>query len=359
MNPKEPDTEVELLGFLLDALESDEREALAARLAADSELRRAVQRLRGALVPLSADAEYIAPPAGLAERCCQFVERQLSATMARTEFAEQRTTWRWLDLAVAASVLFVASMLFFPSVMQSKFDQQVAMCSENLRQISSGLWQYSQQHGGYFPFVPPKGNLAAAGVFGPVLTEGRYLEKPETLLCPSSPQARADAAPVSLDSLRKADGEQLLALQRNMGGSYGYALGYEQDGRYYGHRNRARARFALVADSSSPQQGGDASLNHEGRGQNVLYEDGHVQFQRTCTAVGCQDDIYHNDLGIIGAGQHVNDSVVAPSWARPVRKLHLRVYYVVPPNTKVRIPLREAEQSSSVQELFEIDGFGK
>jgi len=362
MNPKEPESEIELLGYLLDALDGDERELLEARMAASPELQRAVQVLRRALVPLRSDTEHHIPSSGLAERCCRFVENQAMIAASRTELGEQRTTWRWLDLAVAASVLFVASMLFFPSVLRSKFDQQVAFCSENLRQIGTGLWQYSQQHGGYFPFVPPQGKLAAAGMFGPTLTEGGYIDSPRTLLCPSSPQAKADAAAVSLARLRQAQGAELLEMQRRMGGSYGYAFGYEKNGRYFGHKNQSRTRFALVADSSNPQGGGSQGANHEGRGQNVLYEDGRVQFQRSCTAAGCQDDIYHNDLGIIGAGQHENDSVVAPSWARPVQKAHLlHIYFVLPQNAKIRIPLREAPQgsSSTLPELFEIDGLGK
>ncbi|MDZ4781388.1 MAG: hypothetical protein SGJ19_14135 [Planctomycetia bacterium] len=360
MNAKQPDTEIELLGYLLDALESDEREALESRLASDPQLQRSVQVLRRALTPLRSDAEHSAPPLGLAERCCQFIERQANAPAVQVEYGEQRTTWRWLDLAVAASVLFVASMLFFPSVMKSRFDQQVAYCSENLRQVSNGLWQYSQQHGGYFPYVPTEGNYAAAGIFGPTLTDGRYLENSRSLLCPSSPQAAADQAPVTMASIGKAEGAPLLELQRSMGGSYGYALGYEKDGRYLGNKNQGRARFALVADSSSPQDSGDVSANHEGRGQNVLYEDGHVQFQRTCTAAGCKDDIYHNDLGIIGAGQHVNDAVVAPSWARPVQKIHLfRIYLRVPVNTKVRVPHRNADSSNSLPQLMEMNELAK
>lgn len=348
MTPKDKDTEIELLGYLLDALESDERAALESRLASDPQLQRSVQVLRRCLTPLRSDAEHCTPPLSLADRCCRWIEGQAKPKPVHVEYAGGRATWRWADLAVAASVLFVASMLFFPSVMKSRFDQQVAYCSENLRQIGTAAWQYSQQHGNYFPYVPSEGNYAAAGIFGPTLTEGRYLTKPQALLCPSSPQAAADQAPVTFASLRNAQGEELLQLQRSMGGSYGYALGYEKDGRYYGNKNQGRTRFALLADSPSPQNGGNLSANHEGRGQNVLYEDGHVQFQRSCTAAGCKDDIYHNDLGIIGAGQHADDSVVAASWARPVRKIHLRIYYVVPPNTTIRIP-----------ELIEIDKLGK
>jgi len=354
------ENECELLGYLLDALDGNEREALEARLANDPQLQRTAQLLRQALVPVKADADHLAPPLGLADRTLRYVEKRRPVEVNRYEPPTGRTTWRWIDLAVAATVLFVASLLFFPSVMKSRFDQQVAYCSENLRQLGTGLWQYSENHNGYFPYVPAQGQYAAAGIFAPTLHKAGLLPNAQTLVCPSSPQAQADMALVSLEKLDQAKGgPQFTQLLNQMGGSYGYALGYEKDGRYYGNKNRSRARFALVADSPSAQRGGRESANHGGRGQNVLYEDGHVQFQRTNVAAGCQDDIYHNDLGIIGAGQHVNDAVVAPSAARPVLLVHLRLYYVLPPGAKVQLHPKAGQNPIVLPELLEIAGAKK
>lgn len=353
MNRNQTDTD--LLGYLLDAVDGAERESLEARLAADPALQRSLQVMRRALTPLRSDADHLAPPLGLAERCCRAIEEKSKVAQEKqyAEVAGGRVTWRWADLAVAAAVLFVASMLFFPSVMKSRFDQQVAFCNENLHQLGLDMWQYSQNHGGYFPYVPPEGNYAAAGIFGPLLSDAGLLSEPQKLICPSSPQANADLSLVSLDNLKKADKDQLALLQRNMGGSYGYALGYEKDGRYYGHKNQSRTRFALMADSPSMPNGCKRSVNHDGRGQNVLYEDGHVQFQRNCTAVGSQDDIFHNDLGIIGAGQHANDSVVAPSNARPVQMVHLRLFYLVPKSKLPKSMSPAAEKAAPT--LYPID----
>jgi hypothetical protein len=77
-----------------------------------------------------------------------------------------------------------------------------------------------------------------------------------------------------------------------------------------------RVRFAIVADAptlTAPYQ----SLNHGGCGQNVLFEDQHVQYLTTCRAHGCRDDIYTNDDGIVGPGKHLHDSVLGRSHARP------------------------------------------
>ena len=60
------------------------------------------------------------------------------------------------------------------------------------------------------------------------------------------------------------------------------------------------------------------SMNHGGCGQNVLFEDGHVQYLTTCNAEGCKDHIFTNDDGLVAPGRHVNDAVIGPSPLKPV-----------------------------------------
>ena len=94
-----------------------------------------------------------------------------------------------------------------------------------------------------------------------------------------------------------------------MGGSYGYNIGYVSNGRYQTTKNLRRSTFAILADApaaASPYH----SLNHEGRGQNVLFEDVHVQYLTTCKAHGCSDNIFVNDDGKRAPGLHRNDAVI-------------------------------------------------
>jgi hypothetical protein len=61
-----------------------------------------------------------------------------------------------------------------------------------------------------------------------------------------------------------------------------------------------------------------SSLNHGRKGQNVLFEDGHVEFLQGCNAEGCPDNIFLNDRGQPTAGVHANDAVIGPSHAHPL-----------------------------------------
>ena len=106
-----------------------------------------------------------------------------------------------------------------------------------------------------------------------------------------------------------------------MGGSYGYCLGHFRNGAYEGTRNRQRSGFAIVADAPSPDQPGHQSRNHGGRGQNVLFEDGHVVFLTCSKPNDSADDIFVNDAGLVAAGLHENDAVIGPSDASPLVEL--------------------------------------
>ena len=62
-----------LIGYLLNAVDTDERENIAQQLERDESLRRELDLLKTSLQPLSADRGHHEPPPGLARRCCDFV----------------------------------------------------------------------------------------------------------------------------------------------------------------------------------------------------------------------------------------------------------------------------------------------
>src|SRR5688572_19191365 len=68
----------QLLGYLLGALEDPEREQVERELAVNARLRDELAEIKAALdkVGLSDSPEPVEPPAGLAERTCQFIAEQ-------------------------------------------------------------------------------------------------------------------------------------------------------------------------------------------------------------------------------------------------------------------------------------------
>jgi hypothetical protein len=303
-----------LIGYLLGALEPTEHEQVEAQLSRDPSLRREMDLLARALHPLARDKASHEPPTGLAHRTCLFVAAQTKASGAPlAPVASSR--WSIADFAMAAGIFLAATLLFFPAVNQSRFAARLTACQNNMRQIGMALSDYSSAHGGYLPNVPTRGPLATAGIFATRLWEHGFVSSPQIFICPATQQAVEGLeyrVPATAD-LEGAHGEMLARLQQSTGGSYGYTVGYISNGRYRSHRNQGRAQFAILADAPSAKPPYH-SQNHGGCGQNVLFEDMHVQYLTTCKARGCTDNIFVNDNGERAPGLHPNDSVIgAPS----------------------------------------------
>lgn len=329
----------QVLDYLLGALDDSEMEDVKARLESDPVYRQAMHRARGDMARLGKIGrlqglkQEITPPPGLAERTCECLFDQAwrlrAATckpafrpgsispLAPTPYSGRR--WNWADVVVAAVIFLIAGLLVLPAINSSRFQARVVACQENLRQVGQALTEYSHKNHDLFPVVPAEGNLAAAGVYAPILTQDGFLTESERVLCPDSAQAQQkDFVVPSLDVLRSAGGQELSRIQRKMGGSYGYCLGYFNHGIYQPTRNLNRNYFAVMADAPSDDRLDRQSANHGGLGQNVLFEDLHVEFCTTSRPGNGSDDIYANDNNEVAPGLHRDDSVLAPSGTAPV-----------------------------------------
>ncbi len=364
-----------MLGYLLNALEPDEHMAVEQSLRRNPQLKEELRRLRVRLAFLErtsfgttgsgcddfdgAEAD-LEPPPGLADRTLQFIGDQIAAqrdsdsleqpgslaelpvrksddisvppddrpyvepirkrswrgAAARDRMPGVLSSWRFADIAMALAVCICASALALPMISASRSNAQVMACANNERQIGVGLAQYSEHHNGYFPRIAESGSLAAAGIYAPTLLSGGYVESPRVFVCPGSSAADDQSLRIpTIAEIQQMSGQPLVKLRRQMGGSYGYALGYRQGGVYRPTRNLYREAFALVADMPSDDHA--SSPNHNGSGHNVLLEDGHVVFLTTCRMDGSTDDIFTNDEGKVAAGCHINDAVVVQSDVSP------------------------------------------
>ena len=341
----------QLLGYLLGALEDNEQAQIEKFLDGDADLRRELATLNRSLAPLDAARREFSPPAGLASRTCAFVAQAATATKAvedaegqsllesavtaavRAEPAKHAAMMkpvdspcgsasgvRWQDSLVAAGIMVAACGLLFPAILDSREHARIMQCQNNLHEIGTSLASYSDNNNGYFPKVPSKGNLAAAGIYAPRLLKNGYLPNVRQVVCPGSDLADDNDFTVpTIDELQSTtDPAELAAMKGRMGGDYGYTLGHIKDGRYQNTKNLHRERFALMADSPSHVLPSLQSRNHGGNGQNVLYEDGHVEFLPTTKPLDLPDDVFTNDEGRVAAGLHPNDSVIGSSPSTPI-----------------------------------------
>lgn len=317
----------QLIGYLLDAIDPNERASVERELVQNAELRRELALLQRSLTGLDTDRGHYDPPIDLVERTLEFVGDSPSRTPVLPRMSPDRSPpigrsrWTIADLLVTAGVLIAASLVFIPAVRQSRYTSRVTGCQNNLRQLGVALASYAERNDRFFPQVPTKGPLAAAGVYAQTLVYSGFLDDPHLVICPASAlaeNARTFHVP-SAEELRDAEAPKLVELHRSMGGSYGYTLGYVAKGRYHPTKNFGRVNFALMADTPTCAPTNNVVTdNHGGTGQNVLFEDGHVAHLTCRTAEGCGDDIFLNDQGEVSAGTHRDDSVIAPSPAKPV-----------------------------------------
>jgi hypothetical protein len=174
-----------------------------------------------------------------------------------------------------------------------------------------------------FPAVPVDGNLAFAGIYGPILLDSGHLTDPDRLVCPDSRLARQPGSwrvPTQAE-LESAQGAQLAKLRRDAGGDFGYNLGVLVNNRHVAPQNHGRSQFALMSDAPSRDQPSLKSLNHGGRGQNVLYEDGRVAHIIEFPGEQCIDDPFRNRRGQVEAGIDIDDAVIGDCQTAPFVQL--------------------------------------
>ena len=356
----------QLLGYLLGALEDTEREQVEAALKVNRDLQRELELLSQGLEPLRLLPADYPPPPYLTERTCQFIAAFSIQSLAGAPLPGQRdgvglppdkassgrvpqdptplpasfhteppgpsARWSAADIMVVFGVFLCASVLFVPAVVHSRTNSRLLACQNNLRELGVALVKYSQlDPDGFFPSLWNNGELGKAGLYATKLTQAGLLESPSTLLCPATPQAAEPAqyhVPTAQE-LAQARGASLANLQATMGGSYGYNLGYVEDGTYHSIRNQSRPHYALMSDAPSLHLEGRRSNNHGSCGQNVLYEDGHAGYLNHCFRPEQADHIFLNGEGVMAAGLHSNDVVIGHSAASP-----LPGFPVVSPTTR-------------------------
>jgi hypothetical protein len=320
----------QLLGYVLGALDAADEEAVERELEINHDLAAELHRLQGCVgrFGLADEPESFDPPAGLATRTCHFVALQADQLPqpARAAFSAPpdehvgRRRFTWADLLVAASVLVAAFALLFPALANSRFHAQMVLCQENAGQVGLALHEYASldpMH--WFPRIEREGNRSVAGVYAPMLISHGLVLDPRMLFCPSSELGVANRKqPPTIEEVDQATGELLQEYFETMGGDYGYDMGHEQNGELRPTRDQRRAGHVLLADAPRDGRPGRTTANHGGRGQNLVYEDGRVQWLPQLPTDVLSDDPFHNRAGRVAAGLDIDDAVLGASSDRPI-----------------------------------------
>lgn len=302
----------DVLGYLLNIDDPDERKRTEEQLRNDPEAMRALLALEKALAPLEADQEPPAPPADLAERTlarlADHITGEALAEVPVPPAAAEMTTpasperwrramsaldradggssrWRRADFIVLASIVMVGFTLMMAAVPALRQKHDLQACQNHLRQLYQALDAYADTHQNRYPQVSEKPPRNFAASFLPQLQEAGLVPLSERPGCPAA------------DSLDFA--------------AYAYTLGYrDENGQLWGLRRDPALpnwdTLPIAADRPAPDHSAPNPVHRSG--QNVLFCGGNVRFCTT-SAVGVGgDDIYHNSLGQVGAGRGMYDT---------------------------------------------------
>jgi len=237
-----------------------------------------------------------------------------------------------VELLVVIGIIALLISILLPALTAAKERANRVKCASNLRQIGQGIMLYANDNKGSYPRSRAIGNQAmnaqsfAFGTAGGADKTDPFLFNnfppnnnvpaalfllirnadlnPEVFVCPSSNQEKDTlngGAPASRSNFSNSN---------NL--SYSYANPYPTDNNAdrgvqagYKLNGNVPADLAIGADrndgtivtttnsnSAASLQKGQNSFNHEQEGQNVLYNDGHVEWATTSFAGANKDCIY-------------------------------------------------------------------
>jgi prepilin-type processing-associated H-X9-DG protein len=311
----------QLLDYLLNNLDEPARRKVEARLQTDAEARGQLELLQRALAPLAADAEIVPPPA-LAARTVARVAEHICTDLPHAPVILRadpgvRPWWRRADALVAASLLLTFAGLGISALWKARSTSAaVAECANNLLEFHKAVKAYEDQHHS-LPVIVANAPHDVAGMVAPVLYEARVLPATFTVRCPG--HGPFQPCSVTLTDLQNLPPAQFAQEAPKLLVSYAYSLGYRDENNVW-HAcsvlaDQPTGHVPLLADTPPPDAAAGNSLNHGGRGQNVLFLDGHVRFLTDRRPGG--DDLFLNRARRIAAGLDSYDAVLGHSAARP------------------------------------------
>ncbi len=341
----------ELIAYLLGDADQELRQRIDTQIPIDPDLVQRITELRLVLGHLdSLQTQFTPPPdlvastlarcdASMDDACAEQGEEQtlqsdakpsaLPCLSAATRLASEAGPRSRLTMDSGALAICVAVLLslFLPTVLRARYEARRIQCSHNLGTLGQDLIVYANHDPQRrYPSLDTDGPESFAGIYAVRLSDAGLLDSPTVLQCASLQGCRPFEEERDefrfvprLAELRAMDSASWERCRRLVGGDYAYNLGISRNGRnVIAPRQEGRTHFALMADYPLTAGPSKQLLVHDGRGLNILFDDGHVAFidlSRWSEAVG--DHPFFNLKQVREVGLSEQDASLGPSCFGP------------------------------------------
>lgn len=327
------------VGFLMGALDENERDLVEQHIADDPRAAEQLDQLRSHLDLLSDGLDEAAPPAGLASRTCAILDNPdlyaevLDTSAPADENAPQsrqreafesigggRNSFTMMDMLVALGACVAAVAIFFPALASSRLLATRLQCENNLHQVSLALQQFagnSPEH--RYPAISMDGPMSRAGVFAPKLMDAGLINHAETVRCAAKKDELATQSIPTVQQLENAPREEVEKLQQSLSEVFNYNMGSLVNGKLLAPVMKGRANFPVSSDVVLLEGDKIVPQAHADGRANILFDDGHVEYMAVEEIPESLRQYFLNDEGQLAAGLNEDDAVVANGMAHPIQ----------------------------------------
>ena len=194
-----------------------------------------------------------------------------------------------IELLVVIAIIGVLAGILLPVVSRSRESSRSTQCMNNIKQIGMGLIMYANENNDTFPSDTAY-SVPSPAMRGLNLLFDTYVSDSKSFNCPSDTTVTG-ATNAGMSPATSGGTEAFTSTQC----SYGYDRS---------HTQANDPDVAILADRPPPGTPNTTAntANHKGRGQNVVYVDGHVEFVTSPLAGwyfpdDTRDNIYLNAAG--------------------------------------------------------------